>query len=93
MDYKNPQELGQYVKYLDKNTTAYNSYFKWKKYVLFKDRLINSNFCDMCLMLNMENEIPIRRNIVRNIGKFWGKQNCKKLSFDRFDTYFLDNLI
>ncbi|RNA14897.1 alpha-(1-3)-fucosyltransferase C-like [Brachionus plicatilis] len=28
------------------------------------DILPNSNICDMCLMLNLENEVPIRRNIV-----------------------------
>ncbi|RNA03452.1 Glyco 3-alpha-L-fucosyltransferase A [Brachionus plicatilis] len=64
-DYKNPQELGNYLKYLDQNKTAYNSYFKWKKYVLFKHRYQSSNLCDMCLMLNLENEMPIRRNIIK----------------------------
>ncbi|RNA18622.1 glyco 3-alpha-L-fucosyltransferase A-like [Brachionus plicatilis] len=59
LDYKNTEELSQYLKYLDQNKTAYNSYFKWKKYVLFKDRLVHNNFCDMCLMLNLENEMPI----------------------------------
>eukprot|EP01132_Coremiostelium_polycephalum_P007929 gene7929-9755_t len=30
-DFKSPQELVKYLHYLDKNDTAYNEYFEWKK--------------------------------------------------------------
>ncbi|XP_071820104.1 alpha-(1,3)-fucosyltransferase 7-like [Apostichopus japonicus] len=30
-DYKNMSDLADYIKYLDKNDTAYNEYFEWKK--------------------------------------------------------------
>lgn len=29
-DYKTPQQLANYLKYLNKNNTAYEEYFKWK---------------------------------------------------------------
>jgi alpha-1,3-fucosyltransferase len=32
-DFKTPLSLAKYLKYLDKNKTAYNEYFKWKKYI------------------------------------------------------------
>lgn len=88
-DFDNFDELSKYLIYLDQNKTAYNSYFKWKKYVQFKDDILMNNFCDMCLMLNLESEMPIRRNIIRNIGEFWGNQNCQKLNFNENNEYFL----
>jgi len=41
-DYNNPQELVDYLKYLDKNDTAYMEYFEWRKmfpcnYPLYKE--------------------------------------------------------
>ena len=32
-DFKTPKHLATYLKYLSKNKTAYNEFFKWKKYV------------------------------------------------------------
>ena len=29
-DFRSPAELGQYLKYLDGNDTAYSQYFKWR---------------------------------------------------------------
>lgn len=92
LDYKSPKDLAEYLQYLDKNKTAYNSYFKWKKYALFKDKLVFSNFCDMCIQLNLENYIPIKRNIIQNIGALWGKkENCKIPKYDQNDTFYLVN--
>ena len=33
LDFKTPKHLATYLIYLSKNKTAYNEYFKWKKYV------------------------------------------------------------
>ncbi|CAF0903213.1 unnamed protein product [Brachionus calyciflorus] len=93
LDYKSPKDLADYLKYLSANKTAYNSYFKWKKNVHFKDKLVFSNFCDMCIQLNLENYIPIRENVIRDIGGFWNKKkNCKRPKFDKDKNFILNDL-
>ena len=46
-NYKSAQHLADHLKYLDSNRTAYNEYFKWKKYVKF-DLVLNS-LCELCI--------------------------------------------
>ena len=38
LDFQSPRHLTEYLLYLSKNTTAYNSYFKWKKYIKLTNR-------------------------------------------------------
>lgn len=46
----------------------------------------------MCIQLNLENYIPIKRNIIQNIGALWGKkENCKIPKYDQNDTFYLVN--
>ncbi|CAF0874778.1 unnamed protein product [Brachionus calyciflorus] len=92
LDYKSPKNLADYLIYLDSNKTAYNSYFKWKKYVKFKDQLVFSNFCDMCIQLNLENYVPIWKNVISDIGKLWSKRdNCKIGKIDSKNNFLLEN--
>ena len=92
MDYKGPKELADYLMYLDSNKTAYNSYFKWKKYAKFIDRMVYDNFCDMCIQLNLENYVPIWKNVISDIGKLWSKSdNCKIGKIDSNNNFFLEN--
>ena len=43
------------MKYLSNNKIAYNSYFEWKKHVIFGDTIVAlSPVCDMCIQLHLE---------------------------------------
>jgi hypothetical protein len=40
---------------LSNNDKAYNSYFEWKKHVIFDDKTVAlSPLCDMCIQLHLE---------------------------------------
>jgi hypothetical protein len=81
LDFKSLKDLSDYLIYLDKNTTAYNSYFNWKKFVEFDSTgLIFSPLCDMCIQLHLEDHLGIKRNVINDIDKIWSeKLNCKKV--------------
>ena len=82
-DFKTPKTLAMYLKYLSKNSTAYNAYFQWKKHVVFDSE---TNFphpfapiCSMCIHLQLEEHFGITRKTIQNIGSYWTKNNnnCK----------------
>jgi len=66
-DFSNIEELAKYLKYLDKNTTAYAEYFEWKKYFSLKFDF-TSPFCKLCQALNNPNE-PSKH--YADIDKWW----------------------
>ncbi len=71
-DYKTPKDLAEYLLYLDKNTTAYNSYFKWKKHVQFLQ--VKSHFspiCDMCIKLHLDSYFGIKKQLLYDL---WNKK-------------------
>ncbi len=69
-----------YLMYLDSNKTAFNSYFKWKKYVKFDQPTVGV-YCDMCIQLQLEEYFGIQKSIIKNIGKYWNKKTeCKNSS-------------
>ena len=82
MDFKSPKELAQYMLYLDGNKTAYNSYFKWKKHVTFKDNF-EDVFCSMCVHLNMQSHFGVRKNVLHDLGNYWSQKDCKYPVFDK----------
>lgn len=58
-DYKDPEELADYLKYLSENPDEYIKYFWWKEhYVLHRSR---ETFCDLCQQLHS----PILKNQVK----------------------------
>ena len=68
-DFKSMKELGDYIKYLDKNDTAYNAFHQWRyKYALYE----HSAFCEFCRAAHSSNT---PRKIV-DLEDFQGKQNC-----------------
>jgi hypothetical protein len=82
LDFASPKELAEYLLYLDKNVTAYNSYFKWKKHVSFGEGMTFSFFCSMCIQLQLENYFGVKKKVIDDISVFWSKKvNCKNLNF------------
>lgn len=78
-DYANPKELADYLLYLDRNKTAYNSYFKWKKHISYLSQVQAFNpICNMCIQLHLESYFEIEPKIIRDIADYWSKsKNCK----------------
>jgi hypothetical protein len=64
--------------YLSNNSTAYNSYFKWRKYYSYhkKPQGFNS-ICEMCIKLQLESYFGIEKSVVQDLGSYWsGKDVC-----------------
>ena len=94
-DYKSPIELANYLIYLDANTTAYNEYFKWKKYI--KHDLNHPKLpylCEMCMQLHLEEYMETKIQKKKTVGPsslqtLYGlKENCMGGSTTK---YILDN--
>lgn len=84
MDFKSPKDLADYMLYLDRNKTAYNSYFKWKKYLrVDTKKSIGGYLCEMCIKLNLEENLGIveYKQLV-DLKKMFGLfQTCLDASF------------
>jgi len=78
LDFSSAQQLANYLLYLDRNRTAYNEYFKWKKYVKFNtsDHSMN-HFCNLCIQMHLNDKLGIQKSIINNIGSYWSKENCR----------------
>ncbi|CAH1802647.1 unnamed protein product, partial [Owenia fusiformis] len=72
-DFPNPESLAKYLKYLDKNNTAYNEYFSWKK-TYIQDTTRNK-LCDLCRTLHeTRGDVKTYKNIWGDFYSF--KNNC-----------------
>ena len=82
LDFYSPKDLADYLIYLDQNKTAYNSYFKWKKYISALNSKFHgfmSNLCNMCIYLQLENFFGIKSSRIDDVATYWGlKENCKE---------------
>ena len=75
-DFKSPNHLAEYLRYLDKHDDEYMSYFSWRKQ--FKCQKVNAFtrevFCDFCQYL-FEDERP---KIIQNFTKwFFDDAGCE----------------
>ena len=81
LDFNSPKHLAEYLNYLDKNKTAYNSYFKWKKYIS-NARSIGepSSLCAMCIRLQLEEFFGFKKTRIDDIESYWSptRSNCKR---------------
>lgn len=74
MDFTSLEDLGRYLKYLDKNETAYNEYFEWK--LKYKIDYPDPWNCQMCADLNNPN-LPVK--VYDDLGSFWGiNSSCRQ---------------
>ena len=66
-DFDSVKDLADYLKYLDKNDTAYNQYFQWKT----KYRVVKYEFwlCQLCKALHDPTRPP---KIYHKMSEYWG---------------------
>lgn len=87
LDFQSPRHLSEYLIYLSQNATAYNSYFKWKKFISLTNNEFKS-FCDMCVKLHLEDHFGFREQMVKEID--WDyKRRCKSPVFGK-DSFGLE---
>jgi hypothetical protein len=81
-DFKTPEHLAKYLKYLDKNKTAYNEYFRWKKFIKVlkkNDNLMSQSVTvapyqkDKVVLAGFLCEMCIQLNLERVTGKIKSK--------------------
>ena len=91
-DFKSARHLADYLVYLDKNKTAFNSYFKWKKYIkpYPLNNIDNKDYhglgaiCDMCIYMHLEDYFGIKTKIVKNVHSI---NNCTNLNLFHYFHY------
>ncbi|CAN8022419.1 unnamed protein product [Ixodes persulcatus] len=84
-DFEGPRHLAEYLKFLDSNHTAYNSYFAWKK----KYRVLNEHgyfgspslhLCRICELLNSGRK---EARVYDDLESFWNsKTDCRPPVWD-----------
>lgn len=73
--FKSPQDLAEYLHYLDQNDNYYNSYFKWKGTGEFLPYEIF--WCQVCALLHDNHAISFK-HWYKDINEWWrGKGICK----------------
>ena len=91
LDFESPSHLANYLLYLNANKTAYNAYFKWKRYVRFRtneSRIKNGPLCEMCIRLHLEDHVGMRQQGRRRTFEqvketFDVARNCKRARYSQ----------
>lgn len=72
LDYKSPKALTDYLLYLDKNRTAYNSYFQWKKWARTKyDGVFAAEICEFCIKAHIDAYTGYQKKYIKNFDQYW----------------------
>ncbi len=87
LDFESPHLLAKYLLYLDRNSTAYNEYFKWKRFIksdFFSNNKVKLGFlCEMCIQLHLEDYTGIKYKQLDNLKQMFGlKETCVQVEFD-----------
>jgi hypothetical protein len=70
------------MKEISENKSSYNSFFRWKKYVVFEEPLRFSPKCSMCIELNLEQYFGIKKSVIEDVNSYWNvEKDCKNMSF------------
>jgi hypothetical protein len=96
-DFGSPRELGEYLSYLDRNSTAYNAFFSWKRYIkteFFEQRHMMGFLCEMCIQLHMENLLGYveKKELTHLKARFGVIENCGKGKIEENGTYSMHAL-
>jgi hypothetical protein len=97
LDFESIAHLSEYLIYLSENKTAYNEYFKWKKYVksdFFTKKHDNAFLCDMCIQLQMEATTgQIKQKSLTDMSALYEtKANCLRGETKNIDVYQVRNM-
>jgi len=81
MDFETPKHLADYLLNLDRNRTAYNQYFRWKKYINHRaqsEQVKGGYLCEMCIQLHLEEQTNfLKRKQLTHLNELFGmKENC-----------------
>lgn len=79
LDYKTPKDLTNYLLYLDKNRTAYNSYFQWRRWARKKyDGVFAAEICELCIKAHIDAHTGFEKSYIKNFDQYWnGATDCK----------------
>ena len=78
----NAESLSEYLKYLDKNDTAYNEYFKWNKF--YQKSNLEPWPCRLCQMLH-NSSLP--KHTYKHFDKFLDPNIVCKKNMKHFQKY------
>ena len=78
-DYSSLKELADYILYLDKNTTAYEEFFEWKKYY---DITVIDYKCNICLSLHAEKVKNQISHKLYNISTWYSRNHLCRNKID-----------
>jgi hypothetical protein len=83
LDFSSVDKLIDYLNYVGANKTAYNEYFKWKRFIksdFFTRRVGNGFLCEMCIQLHLEEFTGrVKQKRLTDIRRQYGmKENCVK---------------
>ena len=75
-DFSSPEKLTEYMKHLSNNKTAYNSYFKWKKHIVYQKKKYGFlPICEMCIKLNLDKIYGVKQSIIKDITEYWSPRS------------------
>lgn len=76
-DFNSPRDLADYLKLLDRNSTMYNQYFRWKG----TGEFINTFFwCRVCALLHASPPPP-GYHYYGDIAAWWYEGGCRRASW------------
>jgi hypothetical protein len=81
-DFARVKDLVDFMLHLSKNATAYNSYFKWKQFIVPLDRRYQV-FCDMCIKLHLESIYGIEEKVFDMKSSWNVKKQCLVPKFSK----------
>ncbi len=86
LDYETVERLAGHLKYVAGNRTAYNEYFEWRKFIRYHEASENPwghVFCELCIMLNLEEHSGSKYEVIEDMSTFWDKKvDCHKATVD-----------
>ena len=69
MNFKTVKELAEYLQYLDRNATAYNEYFAWRKEFIVTNNNIDFSLCDICKSYFLKTQLE--RKMYKDMAEYW----------------------
>ncbi|XP_045108576.1 alpha-(1,3)-fucosyltransferase C-like isoform X2 [Portunus trituberculatus] len=75
LDFPNVKALVNHLKYLDKNDTAYNEYFKWKAHYYSTNNW--PGLCELCRKVHQDNTPKVYQNMKQ---WFQGQGGCRSIN-------------